>query len=80
MRERYTEKQGRYLAYIYYYSTKIHGRSPSEVEMQSYFGVKQPTVHQMLLSLERNGLIERTAGKARSIKVLLSRQELPELE
>jgi DNA-binding MarR family transcriptional regulator len=79
MRERYTVKQGRYLAYIYYYA-KIHGCSPSEAEMQSYFGVTPPTVHQMVLSLERNGLIERTAGKARSIKVLLSRDELPELE
>jgi DNA-binding MarR family transcriptional regulator len=48
--------------------------------MQDYFGVTPPTVHQMVLSLERNGLIERTAGQARAIKVLLSRDELPELE
>ena len=34
---RYTEKQGQYLAFIYYY-TKIHGHSPSEAEMQAYFG------------------------------------------
>ena len=53
---RYTEKQGQYLAFIYYY-TKIHGRSPSEADMQAYFGVTPPTVHQMVLSLERNGLI-----------------------
>jgi repressor LexA len=46
---RYTDKQGQYLAFIYYY-TKIHGRSPSEAEMQAYFGVTPPTVHQMVLS------------------------------
>jgi repressor LexA len=76
---RYTEKQGQYLAFIYYYS-KIHGRSPAEAEMQGYFGVTPPTVHQMVLSLERNGLIERTAGQARSIRLLLQRHELPDLE
>jgi DNA-binding MarR family transcriptional regulator len=76
---RYTEKQGQYLAFIYYYS-KIHGRSPAEAEMQGYFGVTPPTVHQMVLSLERNGLIERTAGQARSIRLLLRRHELPDLE
>ena len=76
---RYTEKQGQYLALIYYY-TKIHGRSPSEAEMQAYFDVTPPTVHQMVLSLERNGLIGRTPGQARSIRLLLPRHELPDLE
>ena len=76
---RYTEKQGQYLAFIYYY-TKIHGRSPSEAEMQVYFGVTPPTVHQMILSLEKNGLITRTPGQARSIRILLPRCELPDLE
>ena len=75
----YTEKQGQYLAFIYYY-TKIHGRSPSEADMQAYFGVTPPTVHQMVLSLEKNGLIARTAGQARSIRLLLPRHELPDLE
>lgn len=78
-RQRYTEKQGQYLAFIYYYA-KIHRRSPSEAEMQEYFGVTAPVVHQMILSLEKNGVIERTAGKARSIRLLLPRHELPDLE
>jgi Mn-dependent DtxR family transcriptional regulator len=76
---RYTEKQGQYLAFIYYY-TKIHGHSPSEAEMQAYFGVTPPSVHQMVLSLERNGLITRTPGQARPIRPLLPRDELPDLE
>ena len=79
MRDRYTDKQGQYLAFIYYYS-KIHGEAPSEAEMQRYFGVTPPTVHQMVLSLERNGLIQRTPGQPRSIKVLLPRHELPDLQ
>ncbi len=72
MSERYTEKQGQYLAFIYYY-TKIHGEAPSEAEMQRYFGVT------MVLTLERSGLIQPTPGIARSIKVLLARHELPDL-
>jgi Mn-dependent DtxR family transcriptional regulator len=78
-RRSFTEKQGQYLAFIYY-STKIQKQPPSEAEMQRYFGVTPPAVHQMVLTLERGGLIERTPGRARSIKLLLSKAELPELE
>ena len=79
MEKRYTAKQGQYLAFIYYY-TRIHGHAPSEGEMQTYFRVSPPTVHQMILSLEARGLITRTAGQARSIGLLLTRENLPDLE
>lgn len=79
MTERYTPKQGQYLAFIYYYG-KIHRRAPTEGEMQSYFGVSPPTVHQMILNLEARGLIARTPGQARSIKLLLTRRDLPDLD
>jgi DNA-binding GntR family transcriptional regulator len=59
------------LAFIYYY-TKIHGRSPSEAEMQSYFGVTPPTVHQMVLFLERSRLIARVAGQAGSNQTFIT--------
>lgn len=75
----YTEKQGRYLAFIYYY-TKVNGRAPSEADMQTYFRVKPSSVHQMVVTLEANGFIERVAGQARSIRLLVQRQELPDLE
>jgi len=78
MNKSYTEKQGRYLAFIHYY-TKLHGQPPSEAEMQRHFAVTPPTVHQMVLTLERNGLIKRTAGMARSIKVLVEPDQLPKL-
>ncbi len=75
---RYTVKQGQYLAFIYYY-TKIHGRSPSEADMQRFFKVSPPAVHQMVLSLEKLGFIERTPGQDRSLKLLLNREQLPDL-
>ena len=78
MKKAFTDKQGQYLAFIYYYS-KIHGMSPSEAELQQYFGVSPPSVHQMVLTLERRGLIERTPGQARSIHLLISREEPPDL-
>jgi DNA-binding MarR family transcriptional regulator len=48
--------------------------------MQRYFRVTPPSVHQMVLTLEKNGLISRVPGKARSISVLVPRKEIPALE
>jgi len=42
-----------------YYYTKIHGRAPAELDMQRYFNVSPPSIHQMMLRLEANGFIER---------------------
>ena len=78
MKRPYTDKQGQYLAFIYYHG-KIHGSPPSESEMQQYFQVSPPSVHQMILTLETHGLIERTPGQARSIRLLIPRDELPDL-
>lgn len=76
---RYTDVQGQYLAFIYYY-TKVHGRAPAEADMQRYFSVSPPAVHQMILSLEKQGFIQRTPGQARSIRLLLLRDDLPDLD
>ena len=75
----YTTKQGQYLAFIFYY-TKIHGFAPAESDMESYFKVSPPSVHQMVLTLEANGFIRRIPGKGRSISLLIPREELPDLE
>ena len=48
--------------------------------MQRHFQVTPPSGHQMVLTLEANGFIERTPWEARSIRVLVPREELPELE
>ena len=75
----YTEKQGQYLAFIFYY-TKIHGRAPVEADIQQYFNVSPPAVHQMILSLEGRDLVERMPGQTRSIRLLIPREELPDLK
>lgn len=75
----FTHKQGQYLAFIYYYS-KVNGRPPAEADMQRYFRVSPPSVHQMVLTLEANGFIERIQGQGRSIRLLLAREDLPDLD
>src|SRR6476646_8640142 len=66
----YTEKQGPYLSFIYYY-TRLNGRPPAEADMQRYFRVTPPSVHQMVVTLELNGFIERIPGQGRSIRLLI---------
>src|SRR5215208_1078966 len=72
----FTERQGQYLAFIDAY-TRVHGRPPAETDMQRHFQLSPPSVHQMVLTLERLGHIRRQPGVARSIEVLLAPQDLP---
>ena len=74
----FSDKQGQYLAFIYAYS-RIFRRPPSEKDMQRHFEVTPPSVHQMVLTLERVGLIRRTPGTARSIELLVKPEDLPVL-
>jgi Mn-dependent DtxR family transcriptional regulator len=55
----------------------MHGRPPAESDLQRYFRVTPPSVHQMVVTLHKNGLISRTPGAARSIEVLVPPEELP---
>jgi hypothetical protein len=48
----FTDKQGQYLAFIYAYS-RMFRRPPAEADMQRHFLVSPPSVHHMVLSLER---------------------------
>lgn len=75
---RFTPRQGEYLAFIYAYSCVL-GRPPAEADIQRYFGVSPPTVHQMILGLEKAGLIRRQPGTPRSIEVLIAPELLPVL-
>ena len=72
----FTPKQGQYLAFIYAY-TQMHGRPPAEADLQRYFRVSPPSVHQMVLTLERIGLIKRQPSVARSIQLLVEPEALP---
>ena len=72
----FTDTQGQYLAFIDAYS-RVHGQPPAEAGMQRHFQVRPPSVHQMMLTLERAGLIRRQPGLAHSIEVLVSPECLP---
>ena len=76
---RFTTKQGQYLAFLDAY-TRVHRRPPAEWEIQRHFGVTPPSVHQMVLTLERAGLIRRQPGVPRSIEVLVPPEDLPVLQ
>src|SRR5260221_542116 len=58
-------------------SPPIFGRPPAETDMQRHFQVSPPSVHQMIVTLERNGLIRRQPGVARSIQILVAPEDLP---
>jgi DNA-binding MarR family transcriptional regulator len=75
---RFTEKQGQYLAFIHAY-TLVNARPPAEADMQRFFGVTPPSVHQMVLTLQRAGLIARTPNTSRSIEILIHPDDLPPL-
>ena len=74
----FTEKQGQYLAFIYAYS-RIERRAPAEADMQRHFEVTAPSVHSMVVELEKRGLIRREPGKARNIQLLVPPEALPVL-
>jgi SOS-response transcriptional repressor LexA len=74
----FTSRQGQYLAFIHAY-TLVNGRPPAEADMQRFFHVTPPAVHQRVLTLERAGLISRQPGVARSIALRVDRTALPEL-
>jgi DNA-binding MarR family transcriptional regulator len=74
----FTEKQGQYLAFIYAY-TCINQRAPAESDMQRYFSVTPPTVHQMIVTLEKASLITRQPGVPRSIQLIVDPARLPTL-
>jgi Mn-dependent DtxR family transcriptional regulator len=77
-RKFFTAKQGQYLAYIHLY-TRLHRRPPAETDMQEYFRVSPPSVHQMVLTLERAGFIRRLPRTPRSIELLIDPTQLPDL-
>ena len=78
MNPTYTERQGQFLAYIHQYSI-LNGCAPAEADMQRFFQITPPSVHSMVLTLERRGLIRRVPGQARSITLIVPPESLPPL-
>ena len=77
--EQFTKLQGQYLAFIATYS-KLNRRPPAEADFQRYFGVTPPSVHNMIVTLERRGLIKRMVGQPRSIELAVPASQVPPLE
>ena len=75
----YTERPGQFLAYIHAYSL-LNGCAPAEADMQQFFRITPPSVHSMVLTLERRGLIQRVPGQARSITLIVPPDALPLLK
>ena len=67
----FTPRQGQYLACAG--SAPCRSRTPAALQSEP------PSVHQMVLTLERAGLIRRQPGVARSIEVLIAPENLPVL-
>jgi DNA-binding MarR family transcriptional regulator len=78
-RQEPTKRQGQFMAYIFQYSL-VNGCAPVEADMERYFQITPPSVHSMVLKLERHGFIQRVPGQARSITVLVPPESLPPLK
>jgi hypothetical protein len=75
----FTEKQGQYLAFIHAY-TLLNKQPPAEADFQRFFEVTPPSVHDMIVGLERRGLISRVPRQPRSIKLMVQVADLPQLQ
>ena len=75
---KFTAKQGQYLAFIHKY-IKHYGVPPAETDIMRHFFVSGPSAHAMMQTLQKNGLIERTPGKGRSIRLLVKPEHIPKL-
>lgn len=75
----FTARQGQFLAFIHLYR-KLHRRGPAESDLRAFFRVTAPAVHGMVVKLEELGLITREPGVARSMRVTVPADQLPELE
>lgn len=78
MTRRFTARQGEYLAFIHGFITR-HGVAPSFEEMAAHFGVSTPSINGMIKTLEREGFISRIHGAARSLRVEVPPDELPDI-
>jgi repressor LexA len=80
MKKPYTDKQGQYLAFIYYYG-KIHGRPPSESEMQQYFRVYTAfgAPDDLVSRSSRSYRANTGPGSIHPSIIRISREQLPDL-
>src|SRR5205807_9741380 len=75
----FTHRQGQFLAFIHLYR-KLHRQGPAELDLVQYFRVTPPSAHGMVVKLEQLGLITREPGVARSARVAIPVDGIPDLE
>ena len=75
----YTHRQGQFLAFIHSYRL-LHRQAPSEFDFLQFFRVSPPSSHDMIIRLEKLGLIAREPGVPRSIRLTIPESEVPTLE
>jgi hypothetical protein len=76
---RFTKRQGQYLAFHLH----VHAAEPTAAcggRLSAVLPGHAPAVHQMIIELEKRGLISRIPGQPRTIKVTLPDDELPRLQ
>lgn len=74
-----TARQGQFLAFIHQYGL-LNGCAPAEADMQRFFQITPPSVHSMVLTLERRGFIRRVPGQARSLTLVIPPEALAPLK
>jgi DNA-binding MarR family transcriptional regulator len=75
----FTDKQGQYLSFIHLYS-KINRQPPAIADIADYFQVSPPSAQNMVSTLVRKGLVEKTPRTARSLRVLILAEDIPALD
>lgn len=73
-----SKSQGQLVAFVYWY-TKVHRMPPSENEIAEFVGVRGPSAHAMIVRLCSKGILDRRLGEPRTIRVLLPRDQIPDL-
>lgn len=71
-----TKTQARYLSFILFYQQR-HNVPPSQNDIAEAMDVKPPSVHGMLTTLEKKGLIERQPRISRAVTVLADPATIP---
>lgn len=79
MKSKFTPIQGQYLMFISHY-TMLNRIPPTFKDFENYFGTSPATVNSTIQKLEEKGFITKEKGVARSIKLQVDKEDLPDLE
>jgi hypothetical protein len=76
-----TRQQGQFLSFIREYMLRNEaGVAPTHADLQRFFNLTAPSVHSMLIRLEKRGFIRRIPGRARAIVIICPPDWIPPLD